>query len=164
MCLGPPAPPPPPGPYPPATTCPRHDTETHRTYQWEIGCLVHGVGEGASLAHAPRYPYRLGINGTVWGFGLKQVIAGLPFSRESRWRRPRRGRITPPHLLSWPCVSDLLRSKRPRAATRCNPRWLDNPNSGHMRNTSVAVCNLYCVRVIIVRLNKRSKPRSFEHN
>ncbi len=27
------------------------------------------------------------------------------------------------------------------------------PNSGYVRNTSVAVCNLYCVRVIIVRLN-----------
>ncbi len=26
-----------------------------------------------------------------------------------------------------------------------------NPNSGYVRNTSVAVCNLYCVCVIIVR-------------
>jgi hypothetical protein len=26
-----------------------------------------------------------------------------------------------------------------------------NPNSGYVRNTSVAVCNLYCVRVIIIR-------------
>ncbi len=25
-----------------------------------------------------------------------------------RWRRPKCGLITPPHLLSWPCVSDLL--------------------------------------------------------
>ncbi len=44
-----------------------------------------------------------------------------------RWRRLKCGRITPPHLLSWPCVSDLQWSKRPRAATRCNPRWLDPP-------------------------------------
>ncbi len=41
---------------------------------------------------------------------------------------------------------------------------LDNHKSSLVRNTSVAVCNLYCVRVIIVRLNKWSKPRSFEHN
>ncbi len=42
-------------------------------------------------------------------------------------RRPKCDQITPPHLLSWPCVSDLLYwSKRPRAATRHNPRWLDS--------------------------------------
>ncbi len=29
------------------------------------------MGEGESPAHAPLYPYRLGINGTVWGFGLR---------------------------------------------------------------------------------------------
>jgi hypothetical protein len=49
--------PPPPGPSPPATTCQRHATETD------------GVGEGASLVHAPRYPYRLGVRirvNTVW--------------------------------------------------------------------------------------------------
>ncbi len=70
-CAYAPQAPPPPGPPPPATTCSRVASVTHRTYQWEIGCLVDGVGEGASLAHAPRFPYRLGINGTVWGFGLK---------------------------------------------------------------------------------------------
>ncbi len=68
---------PPPGQSPPATTCPRHATETHRAYQWEIGCLVDGVGEDASHAHAPRFPYRLGINGTVWGFGLSQHKTSL---------------------------------------------------------------------------------------
>jgi hypothetical protein len=31
---------------------------------------VDGVGEDASHAHAPLYPYLLGIHGTVWGFGL----------------------------------------------------------------------------------------------
>ncbi len=61
---------PPPARPPPASTCPRLTTETHQTYQWEIGCLVDGVGESASLVHAPHYPYRLGINGTVWGFVL----------------------------------------------------------------------------------------------
>ncbi len=91
-------------------------------------------------------------------------IIVIIFVPRVRWRRPGRARITPPRLLSRPCVSDLLRSKRPKAGTRCYPRWLDNPNSGYVRITSVAVCNLYCVRVIIVRLNKRSKPRSFEHN
>ncbi len=29
-----------------------------------------------------------------------------------RWRRPKCDRITPPHPLSWPCVSDLLLLKR----------------------------------------------------
>ena len=69
------APPParPPTPRParhPRNTWPRHATETHRAHQWEIGRLVDGVGEGESTAHAPRFPYQLGINGTVWGFGL----------------------------------------------------------------------------------------------
>ncbi len=83
-------PPPPARPVPPATTCPRHATQTHQTYQWEIGCLVDGVGEYASHAHAPRFPYRLGINGTVWGFGLiamckrYRIIRGYMFQAESR--------------------------------------------------------------------------------
>ncbi len=67
------APPPPTRFVLPATTCPRHATETHWTYQWEIGCLVDGVGEDTSHVHAPRFPYRLGIIGTVWGFGWKEV-------------------------------------------------------------------------------------------
>ncbi len=33
------------------------------------------------------------------------------------------------------------------------PSMTQPPNSGYVRNTSVAVCNLYCVHVIIVRLN-----------
>ncbi len=66
----PPGPPPPARPVPPCNTWPSHATETHRAYQWEIGRLVDGVGDGKSPAHAPRFPYRLGINGTVWGFGL----------------------------------------------------------------------------------------------
>jgi hypothetical protein len=65
-----PARPPPARPVPPRNTWPRHATETHRAHQWEIGRLVDGVGEDASHMHAPRIPYRLGINGTVWGFGL----------------------------------------------------------------------------------------------
>ncbi len=44
-----------------------------------------------------------------------------------RWRRPRRSRITPPHLLSWPCVSDLLRSKRPRAGYALQPSMTRKP-------------------------------------
>ena len=32
------------------------------------------MGEGESPAHAHRYPYRLGINGTVCGFGLKKAF------------------------------------------------------------------------------------------
>ncbi len=28
------------------------------------------MGDGESPAHAPRFPYRLGIHGTVWRFGL----------------------------------------------------------------------------------------------
>ncbi len=67
-------------------------------------------------------------------------------------------------LLSWPCVSDLLywskRRERLRAVT------LDDSKTPTpvLHNTSVVVWNLYCVRVIIVRLNKRSEPRSFVHN
>ncbi len=30
------------------------------------------MGKGESPAHAPRFPYRLGTHGTVWGFGLVQ--------------------------------------------------------------------------------------------
>ncbi len=74
----PPTPPPGPSP-PPRNTWPRHIGPT-----WEKGRLVDGVGEGESPVHAPRFPYRLGINGTVWGFGLnsppphcvKQCVAG----------------------------------------------------------------------------------------
>ncbi len=59
---------------------------------------------------------------------LKIIFFAYYFlSRESRWRRPRRVRITPPRLLSRPCVSDLLWCIRPKAATRCNPRWIDPP-------------------------------------
>jgi hypothetical protein len=32
---------------------------------------VDGGGDGESPAQAPRFPYRLGIHGTVWRFGLK---------------------------------------------------------------------------------------------
>jgi hypothetical protein len=32
---------------------------------------VDGVMEYESPAHAPRFPYRLGIHGTVWRFRLK---------------------------------------------------------------------------------------------
>ncbi len=56
---------------PPRNTWLRHATETHRAHQWEIDQLVDGVGEGESPAHTLLYPYRLGINGTEWGFGLK---------------------------------------------------------------------------------------------
>ncbi len=70
----PPGPPPPARPVPPRNTWPRHATETHRAHQWEIGRLVDGVGEGESPAHAPRISYRLGINGTVWGFGLTNKL------------------------------------------------------------------------------------------
>jgi hypothetical protein len=35
---------------------------------------VDGVGDGESPAHAPRSPYRLGIHGTVWRFGLNSPV------------------------------------------------------------------------------------------
>jgi hypothetical protein len=38
---------------------------------------VDGVGEDASHAHAPLYPYLLGIHGTVWGFGLSLPPLGI---------------------------------------------------------------------------------------
>ncbi len=65
-----------PRPAPPRPACPpcntwlRQATETHRAHQWEIGRLVDGVGDGESPAYDPRFPYRLGIRGTVWGVGL----------------------------------------------------------------------------------------------
>ncbi len=71
---------PPPGPSPPRNTWPRHATETHRAYQWEIGHLMDGVGENTSHTHAPRIPYRLGINGTVWGFGLNRLLLLPPLT------------------------------------------------------------------------------------
>ncbi len=64
--------------------------------------------------------------------------------------------------LSWFCVSDLLlliRRELLRAVTLDDSK-IPTPV---LHNTSVVVWNLYCVRVIIVRLNKRSKPRSFVH-
>ncbi len=67
---GAPGPPTPAQPVPPRNTWPRHATGTRRAHQWEIDRLVDGVGEDASHAHAPLYPYLLGIHGTVWGFGL----------------------------------------------------------------------------------------------
>ncbi len=65
-----PGPPPPARPVPPRNTWSRHATGTRRAHQWEIDRLADGVGEDASHAHAPLYPYLLGIHGTVWGFGL----------------------------------------------------------------------------------------------
>ncbi len=50
---------------------------------------------------------------------------------------------------SWLCPATLDDSKTPTPV---------------LHNTSVVLWNLYCVRVIIIRLNKRSKPRSFVHN
>ncbi len=47
-----------------------------------------------------------------------------PSVPQVRRRRPRRGRITPPHLLSWPCVSTMLQSKRPRAGNTLQPATL----------------------------------------
>jgi hypothetical protein len=73
----------PPRPAPPArppTPCParpplQHVAETR--YRDSSGPPVRnrspggwGGGGRESHAHAPRFPYRLGINGTVWGFGL----------------------------------------------------------------------------------------------
>ncbi len=58
-CAYDPPPPPPPRPArppPPATTCPRLATETHQTYQWEIGCLVDGVGGGRVSRARPSLP------------------------------------------------------------------------------------------------------------
>jgi hypothetical protein len=49
-------------------------------------------GDGESPAHAPRFPYRLDTQGTVWGFGLTTIqkmffyqalivnIAQIPFN------------------------------------------------------------------------------------
>ncbi len=47
-------------------------------------------GDGESPAHAPRFPYRLGIHGTVWGFRLKYLIqelvgSGPPRQKGSWW-------------------------------------------------------------------------------
>jgi hypothetical protein len=39
---------------------------------------VDGVREYESPAHAPRFPYRLGTHGTVWGFGLIILFRGNP--------------------------------------------------------------------------------------
>ena len=66
----PPGPPPPARPVPPRNTWLRHATETRRAHQWEIDRLVDGVREYESPAHAPRFLYRLGTQGTVWGLGL----------------------------------------------------------------------------------------------
>ena len=71
----PPGPPPPARPVPPRNTWPRHATGTRRAHQWEIDRLVDGVMEYESPAHAPRFPYRLGIHGTVWRFRLTNVPA-----------------------------------------------------------------------------------------
>ncbi len=80
-----------------------------------------------------------------------------------KWRRPRRARnysAAATQLVlclrfallkgeSWLRTATLDYSKTPTPV---------------LHNTSVVVWNLYCVRVIIVRLNKRSKSRGFVHN
>ncbi len=53
------------------------------------------------------------------------VIHFVPQASESR--RPKCDRITPPHLLSWPCCLRFASMYKAIAATRCNPRWLDKP-------------------------------------
>jgi hypothetical protein len=57
--------PPPARPVPPCNYLPETSYRDTLDLPVNIGCLVDEVGEGESPAHAPRYPYRLGINGTV---------------------------------------------------------------------------------------------------
>ncbi len=79
--LTPLTPPPPPGPPPPArpvplrNTWPRHATETHRAYQWEIDHLVDGGG-GRRESHArPSFP--VSIRYTRDGMGIRVKLLGL---------------------------------------------------------------------------------------
>jgi hypothetical protein len=55
------------------------------------------VGDGESPAHAPHFPYRLGIHGTVWQFGLMDFPA-LCLTDFTDWR----------HIHSWLVFSTQL--------------------------------------------------------
>jgi hypothetical protein len=80
-----------------------------------------------------------------------------------RWRKTRRTYLIG-NLLSWSCVSDLLYWSKRRELLLAVTQDDSKTPTPVLHNTSVVVWNLYCVRVIIVRLNKRSKSRSFVHN
>ncbi len=82
----PPGPPPPARPVPPRNTWPRHATGTRRAHQWEIDRLADGVREYESSTHAPRFPYRLGIHGTVWRFRLSHLGVRAPYAARRKRR------------------------------------------------------------------------------
>jgi hypothetical protein len=92
--------PPRPAPHPrPARPPAQHVAETR--YRDSSGPPVRnrspggwGGGDSESPAHAPRFPYRLGIHGTVWGFGLRmggggglsQCVQLCTWSQNKFWR------------------------------------------------------------------------------
>ncbi len=83
-----------------------------------------------------------------------------------RWRRPRRGRIYRGAYSACTQLALCLRLALLKGESWLWAETIDDSKTSTpvLHNTSVVVWNLYCVRVIIVRLNKRSKPRCFVHN
>jgi hypothetical protein len=69
-----------------------------------------GYGSVSRSSHQIKIVRKLFISTVLWllydFFYLWRMMYIVP---RVRWRRPRRARITPPRLLSWSCVSDLLR-------------------------------------------------------
>ncbi len=56
-----------------------------------------GVREYESPAHAPRFPYRLGTHGTVWGFGLT-LTNMVPVQGLKSMASPQYGHVRRRHL------------------------------------------------------------------
>jgi hypothetical protein len=75
--------------------------------------------------------------------------------RRVRWRRPRRANYSATATQLVLCLRlALLKGESWLSAVTLDDSKTPTPV---LHNTSVVVWNLYCVRVIIVRLNKRSK-------
>jgi len=69
-----------------------------------------------------------------------------------------------PRRLSWPCVSDLHTIYKAESWQRAVTLDDSTPQCRLCEVQVWRIQPLYCVRVIIVRLNMRSKPKSFVQN
>jgi hypothetical protein len=92
----------------------------------------------------------------IWG----HLLTSLSVPRV-RWRKTRRAYLA--GGLSAGSVSQTCYYLKGESWLRAATLDDSKTPTPVLHNTSVVVWNLYCVRVIIVRLNKRSKPRSFVH-
>ncbi len=71
------------------------------------------------------------------------LIQYVPQASESR--RPKCDRITPPHLLSWPCCLRFASMYKADSCNALQPSITRPHNAGYVTNTSVPVCNPFIV-------------------